>query len=55
MTQQLIASQTRVGVFDTVAQADRVILGLLGAGFLKDELAVICPAKFRNHFLPEAP
>jgi len=55
MTQQLIATQTRTGSFDTIAQADRAIRQLLAAGFSKDQLAVICPAKFKNHFLPEAP
>jgi hypothetical protein len=55
MTQQAIATQTCVGVFDTVAQADRAIRRLLAAGFSKDQLAVICPAKFKDHFLPEAP
>jgi len=55
MTQQLIATQTRTGAFDTVAQADRAIRNLLAAGFSKDQLAVICPAKFKDHFLPDAP
>ena len=55
MTQQLIATQTRAGAFDTVAQADRAIRNLLAAGFSKDQLAVICPAKFKDHFLPDAP
>ena len=55
MTQQLLATQTRAGAFDTVAQADRAIRRLLAAGFSKDQLAVICPAKFKDHFLPEAP
>ena len=55
MTQQLIATQTRAGAFDTVAQADRAIRNLLAAGFSKDQLAVICPAKFKDHFLPAAP
>ena len=55
MTQHLIATQTRAGAFDTVAQADSAIRRLLTAGFSKDQLAVICPAKFKDHFLPEAP
>ena len=55
MTQQLIATQTRVGAFDTVAQADRAIRRLLAAGFSKDQLAVICPTKFKDHFRPEVP
>lgn len=55
MTQQLIAAQTRAGAFDTVRQADRAIRRLLAAGFSKDQLAVICPEKFQDHFLAEAP
>jgi hypothetical protein len=55
MTQQAIATQTRAGAFDTVAQAERAIHRLLAAGFSHDQLAVICPAKFKGHFLPEAP
>jgi hypothetical protein len=50
-----IATQTRTGSFDTIAQADRAIRRLLAAGFSKDQLAVICPAKFKDHFLPDAP
>ena len=54
MTQQLRATQTRAGAFDTVALADRAIRRLLAAGFCQDQLAVICPAKFKDHFLSEA-
>ena len=55
MTQKLIATQTHVGTFDTIAQADRAIRQLLASGFSKDQLAVICPAKFKDHFRPEVP
>jgi hypothetical protein len=55
MTQQVIAAQTCVAAFDTVAQADRAIRRLLAAGLSKDQLAVICPAKFKDHFRPEVP
>jgi hypothetical protein len=55
MTQQLIARQTCVGAFDTVAQADRAIRQLLSSGYSKDQLAVICPTKFMDHFLAKAP
>jgi hypothetical protein len=55
MTQQLIATQTQMGYFDTIAAADRAIRRLLAAGFSKDQLAVVCPAKFKDHFLPDAP
>lgn len=54
MTQQLNPTQTRAGAFDTVAEADRATRQLLAAGFAKDQLAVICPAKFKDHFRPEA-
>ncbi len=55
MTQQLIATQTRTGNFGTIAEADHAIHRLLAAGFSKDQLAVICPAKLKDHFLAEAP
>jgi hypothetical protein len=55
MTQHLIAKHTRAGAFDTVAQADQAIRRLLAAGFSKDQLAVICPARFKDHFLAAAP
>ena len=55
MTQNLIATQTRAGAFETVEQADRALRGLLAAGFSQDQLAVICPAKFKDHFLPDVP
>ena len=54
MTQQLSATQTRAGTFDTVALADRAIRQLLTAGFSQDQLAVICPARFKDHFRGEA-
>jgi hypothetical protein len=55
MTQQLTATQIRMGSFDTIAHADLAIRRLLVAGFSKNQLAVICPAKFKDHFRPEAP
>ena len=40
----------RVGVYDTVADAEQAVSDLLGAGFTKDEITVICsdPAKERH-------
>jgi hypothetical protein len=38
----------RVGFFDTVAKADQAVRNLLAAGFAKDELAIICPDKFKG-------
>jgi hypothetical protein len=41
----------RVGVFNTVAGADRAIRKLLAAGFTKDQLAVVCSDKYKEqHF-----
>ncbi len=48
-------TQTRAAAFDTVAEADQAIRRLRAAGFSEDQLAVICPAKFKDHFRPEAP
>src|ERR1700733_7356485 len=53
MTQLLNPTQSCAEVFDTVPQADRAIRRLLAAGFLHEQLAVICPATFKDHFLPE--
>jgi hypothetical protein len=55
MTQQEIATQTRAVAFDNVTQADRAIRRLLAVGFSKDQLAVICSAKLKDHFLLEVP
>jgi hypothetical protein len=40
----------RIGVYDTVAEADQAVSELLAAGFTKDEITVICsdPAKERH-------
>ena len=41
----------RVGVFSTMAQADHAVRDLLGAGFTKEEITVICSDKFtEQHF-----
>ena len=55
MTQQVIATHTRAGAFDTVAEADQAIRRLLAAGLSQDQLAVVCPAKFKDHFRPKVP
>src|SRR5688572_28104531 len=41
----------RVGVYNTIAQADQAVQGLLDAGFTREEISVICsdPAK-EAHF-----
>jgi hypothetical protein len=53
MTQQLVATQTSAGAFDTIEQADRAIRRLLASGFSREQLAVVCPAKFKDHFRSE--
>jgi hypothetical protein len=53
MTQQISDVQSHAGAFATIAEADRAIRRLLAAGFSKDQLVVICPAKFQDHFRPE--
>lgn len=55
MTQYLLATQTRAEAFDTVVEAERVIRRLLAAGISRKQLAVICPAKFKDHFRLKAP
>jgi hypothetical protein len=58
MTTQGIEKPFRVGIFSTVAQADRVVRRLRDAGFSKDELAVLCSNETKaEHFsdLPSEP
>jgi hypothetical protein len=52
MTQRIDNMRIRVGAFETIAEADQAIRRLLGAGFATDQLLVICPAKFQEHFPP---
>ncbi|MEX2142655.1 MAG: general stress protein [Pirellulales bacterium] len=41
----------RVGVFGTVAEADRAVENLIGAGFTKDDITVVCSdAAVERHF-----
>ena len=53
--QQHVEKPFRVGVFDTVAQADAAVRNLLGAGFTRDQLAVICSDKYKEHFFKSLP
>src|ERR1700687_3193366 len=55
MTQQISEVQSHAGAFETIAEADQAIRRLLAAGFSKDQLVVICPAKFQDHFRPKVP
>lgn len=54
MSQQITDTQTRASAFDTIARADQAIRQLRVAGFADDQLAIVCPEKFKSHFLPEA-
>ena len=40
----------RVGVFDTIPDADRAVHALLNAGFTKEHITVICSDKYKEHF-----
>jgi hypothetical protein len=53
MNQQTVEKPFRVGVFDTVAAADRAVHRLLDAGFSRDELAVICSDKHKERLFKE--
>lgn len=43
----------RVGMFDTIDQADRAIRDLLAAGYSDKELGVLCSEKYKEHFAPQ--
>jgi hypothetical protein len=53
MKQQTVETPFRVGVFDTVAQADRAVHRLLDAGFTKEQLAIICSDKHKEHLFQQ--
>ena len=55
MQQHLLPQDTRAEVFDTVAKADQAIRGLLAGGFSKDQITVVCPAKFKDQCLCATP
>ncbi len=42
MSESFVAPTIRVGVFDTPAQVERAMAGLLAAGFRRNEISVIC-------------
>jgi hypothetical protein len=50
MTQNTNDIPNRVGFFSTAAQADQAVRDLLAAGFTDEQLAVICPEKFKDEF-----
>jgi len=41
------------GFFSELADADRAIAGLLGAGFTREDMGVVCPENFKSHFPAE--
>jgi hypothetical protein len=55
MPQRISDDPIRVGYFNSVPEADEAVKSLLAAGFSKDQLGVICPDKFKEHFAAEAP
>ncbi len=55
MDERTTEKPVRVGVFGTVAQADRAIRNLLAAGFEKEQLAVICSDKYKEQFFRDLP
>ncbi len=52
---QQVTSQLRTGGFESVAQVDRVIRDLRSAGFVDDQLMVICPPQFQDQLAPTTP
>jgi hypothetical protein len=50
MTQKINDTRMRTGAYETIAGADQAIRRLLDAGFSQDEIVVVCPEKFRDHF-----
>ena len=51
MNTQAVEKPFRVGIFGTVAQADRAVRALLDAGFSKDQLSVVCSNEaIKEHF-----
>ena len=45
----------RVGIFKTVAGADRAVRSLLQMGFTKDQLSVICSDEHKERFFKDIP
>jgi hypothetical protein len=55
MSTTTIGKPFRIGFFNSVAEADLAARRLLSAGFSKDELAIICPQQFHEHFSTNVP
>jgi hypothetical protein len=54
MAQQTVEKPFRVGVFDTVEQADRAVHHLVDAGFTRGQLAIICSDKHKERLFRQA-
>jgi hypothetical protein len=55
MPQRINATRINAGAFETIPAADQAIRRLLAAGFTTDQLLVICPTKFQDHYLRTVP
>ncbi len=55
MATQPVDKPFRVGVFDTVAHADRAVHNLLAAGFSKEQMTVMCSDKYKEQFFDNLP
>ncbi len=55
MHQENVDQAIRAGFFGSVAAADAAVRNLMAAGFTKEELAVICPEKFKDQFTTNVP
>ncbi len=55
MTQSAVDTPVRIGLYDTVAQAEQAVHNLLKAGFPKDCLAVVCSDKYKEDFFRDVP
>ncbi len=55
MNNQQSNKPIRIGVYSTVAEADRVVSDLLDAGFRKDELAVLCSDQYKEEAFRDLP
>ena len=55
MPQQITDRTVRAELYDTVAQAERAVEGLLRAGFPKEEIGVAFSSKYRDQLFPDFP
>lgn len=55
MTSPKVDLPVRVGVFKTVAGADRAVRGLLSIGFAKEQLSVICSDEHKERHFRDIP